>query len=41
MDFVDLCRAVSNLSFLVVFEGRRDLDINFVAIGSQKFVPLE
>ena len=27
MDFVDLCRALSNLSFLVVFEGRRDLDI--------------
>ena len=27
MDFVDLGRALSNLSFLVVFEGRRDLDI--------------
>ena len=27
MDFVDLCRAFSYLSFLVVFEGRRDLDV--------------
>lgn len=27
MDFVDLCRALSYLSFLVVFEGRRDLDV--------------